>query len=143
MTFSKEEAQVALGIWFAPWVEELGLVVEECREGYVRVRHPFDPRFTRKVGAMSGQAIMAAFDTVMVLAAQTAIEERRIVTTVSQSTNFLRAIGDVDTIYEVEITKIGRNLVFGSAKAYEAGNPDRVAATAMITNALLGELVIR
>ena len=136
MTFGLEQAQAAIKDWPAPWVLELGLEVEECRPGFIRARQPFNPRMTRVVGAMSGQAIMAAIDTVMVIAVQTVLDAPMIVSTVTQSTNFLRPIGDVDVIYEVSITKSGRTLVFGEAHAYEAGQSDRLAATATMTYAI-------
>ena len=74
MTFGLEQAQAAIKDWPAPWVLELGLEVEECRPGFIRARQPFNARMTRVVGAMSGQAIMAAIDTVMVIAVQTVLD---------------------------------------------------------------------
>ena len=85
---------------------------------------------------MSGQAIMAAIDTVMVITVQTVLDAPMIVSTVTQSTNFLRPIGDVDAIYEVSITKAGRTLVFGEARAYEVGQSERLSATATMTYAI-------
>ena len=137
MTFGILQAQAAIRDWPAPWVAELSLEVEDCRSGFIRARQPFNPRMTRTVGALSGQAILAAIDTVMVVAVQTALRSPKLVTTVSQATNFLRPIGDVDVIYEVEISKVGRTLVFGDARVYEDGQADRLSATATMTYAVL------
>lgn len=141
MNFDRDTAQAALSEWFAPWVQDLGLIVEEAHPGHVRVRQPHDPRFSRGVGGMSGQAIMAAIDTAMVLAVQTTLTERRLVTTVSQTTNFLRPIVDSDVIYEIDITKSGRTLAFGSARGHAAGAPDRICFTATMTYAILDQAV--
>ena len=137
MTFDVARAQRALAEWFAPWVAELGLVVEECRTGFVRVRQPHDLKFSRGIGGMSGQAIMAAIDTTMVLAVQTTLAEERVITTVSQTTSFLRPIGPVDALYEITVVKAGRTLAFGTALVYEEHGRDKPAATASLTYAIL------
>jgi acyl-coenzyme A thioesterase PaaI-like protein len=57
---------------FAPWVQELGLVVEEVQGGYARLRLPWSDRLAREGGALSGQALMAAADTAAVIAVSAA-----------------------------------------------------------------------
>jgi uncharacterized protein (TIGR00369 family) len=133
MGFDRAEAQAALETWFAPWVAELGLQVERCEPGRVAARMPFSERFVRSIGGLSGQTIMAAIDTVMVVAVQTVLDTPTLVTTVSQTTNFLRAIGNVDVIYDLEVVKAGRTLAFANATAYPAEDPERISATATIT----------
>ena len=139
--FDVTQAQEALEEWFAPWVKGLGLMVEECRPAFIRVRQPYDSKFSRGIGGMSGQAIMAAIDTAMVLAVQTTLPEPRIITTVSQTTNFLRPIGTGDALYEIEVVKSGRTLAFGNALVYEHGLRQTPAATATLTYAILQQTI--
>ena len=51
MMFDVTQAQEALEEWFAPWVKGLGLMVEECRPAFIRVRQPHDSKL---VGESAG-----------------------------------------------------------------------------------------
>ena len=51
-TFTLEKAREAARKWFAPWVADLGLEVEEIRRGYVRVRLPDNARLNRVGGIL-------------------------------------------------------------------------------------------
>src|SRR5690606_30515906 len=58
--------QAALPEYFAPWVQALGLVVENHDEGCVTLRLPQSDQLSRVGGMLCGQAMMAAADTAMV-----------------------------------------------------------------------------
>jgi len=137
MTLTLERAQELLDEWFAPWVKELNLQVERIEPGAVTVRMPFADRLARGFGTVSGQAIMAAADTAMVLATVSTLDDEIEVTTVSQSISFLRPIADADTIIEIAIVKSGRTLAFANAVVYADGSGDAPAATASSTYAIL------
>jgi hypothetical protein len=79
--------QACLADWFAPWVQDLGLVVESMADGEVTLRLPFDERLARIGGMVCGQALMAAADTAMVLAIVTQLGTRRPMTTVQLNTS--------------------------------------------------------
>ena len=53
---------------FAPWVRELELRVLDARAGDVRLALPVTARHVHAGNVMSGQTLMAAADTAMVLA---------------------------------------------------------------------------
>ncbi len=137
MALTQERAQQLLGEWFAPWVQDLGLVVEAVTPGHVTVRLPHSDRLTRGFGALSGQAMMAATDTATVLATVSTLDEEVEVTTVSQTINFLRPVVATDVMVEVDVVKSGRTLAFANALVYAAGQRDKPAATASLTYAVL------
>lgn len=62
------QLQSALGEYFAPWVQALGLKVETVGPHSVTLRLPQSEQLSRVGGMLCGQAMMAAADTAMVLA---------------------------------------------------------------------------
>ncbi|MCG8690214.1 MAG: PaaI family thioesterase [Minwuiales bacterium] len=133
--FTIQDAKSTFESNFAPWVQDLGLVFEEVGKGYVRVRLPFNERLTRSGGILSGQAMMAVADTAMVFCISGQLGGYQNMATVSQTTNFLRPVGNADAICEVRIIKPGRNLVYGEATIFADGS-DKPAAHATVTYAL-------
>ncbi|RFS83577.1 PaaI family thioesterase [Actinomadura spongiicola] len=98
---------------FAPWVLELGLVVEEVAEdGTVVLRLPWSDRLAREGGALSGQALMAAADTAVVIAVSVAKGGFVPMTTVQLSTSFQRPVMGRDVLVGVHLSKLGRTLAF-------------------------------
>lgn len=129
-------AQALLREKLAPWLQELGLVVEACTPGSARLRLPHSPRFARPGGTVSGQALMACADTAMAVAIFAAYGEFRNVTTVGQAISFMRPIGEVDTVIEAEVRKLGRTLLFAEATFRAEGSP-AVCAHATATWAVI------
>ncbi|MFA1537796.1 PaaI family thioesterase [Actinomadura monticuli] len=97
---------------FAPWVLDLGLVPEEVGDGTAVLRLPWSDRLAREGGALSGQALMAAADTAVVLAVSGAKGGFVPMTTVQLSTSFQRPVVGRDVRIEVEVSKLGRTLAF-------------------------------
>ncbi|WP_067792968.1 PaaI family thioesterase [Actinomadura formosensis] len=97
---------------FAPWVLDLGLVAEEVGDGKAVLRLPWSDRLAREGGALSGQALMAAADTAVVLAVSGAKGGFVPMTTVQLNTSFQRPVTGRDVLIEVELTKLGRTLAF-------------------------------
>src|SRR5690606_2273694 len=95
---------------FAPWVLDLGLVVEEVGEGTAVLRLPWSDRLAREGGALSGQALMAAADTSVVIAVSGAAGGFVPMTTVQLSTSFQRPVKGRDVLVRAELTKMGRTL---------------------------------
>lgn len=120
---------------FAPWVQDLGLVVEEIGEREAVLRLPWSPRLARDGGALSGQALMAAADTATVIAVSAARGAYGPMTTVQLSTTFQRPVVDADVLVTARVTKLGRSLAF--ADITMTAN-DTVAAQATTVYALLG-----
>jgi uncharacterized protein (TIGR00369 family) len=112
MTMKPAEGQALLAASFAPWIQDLGLVVEALSEREATLRLPWSDRLAREGGALSGQAIMAAADTATVLAISAAAGEYVPMTTVQQSTTFQRAVVGQDAVITASVTKLGRTLAF-------------------------------
>ncbi|MFB9835645.1 PaaI family thioesterase [Actinoallomurus acaciae] len=134
MTLSAADGNAILNENFAPWVRELGLVVEETGELMAVLRLPWSTRLARQGGAMCGQALMAAADTATVIAVSSARGEFVPMTTVQQSSTFQRPVVDVDVLVTATLTKLGRTLAFAEVAMTAGGN---VAAHATTVYALL------
>jgi uncharacterized protein (TIGR00369 family) len=132
---SVESLQVLLSVWFAPWVQGLGLRVESFAKGEVTLRLPQSDQLSRMGGMLCGQAMMSAADTAMVLAIVTQLGERPM-TTVQQSTSFLKPISDQDARVTARVIRAGKNLVFGEIDIVGA-NDGRSVCRASTTCALL------
>ena len=105
--------QAALKELFAPWVQALGLQVEEAIESGVVMRLPTSDQLARSGGTLCGQAMMAAADTAMVLALIQHFGEFRPCTTVQLSSSFLRPLSGQDALIEARVLRAGKALAFG------------------------------
>src|SRR5256885_4905362 len=112
MTLSAADGNAILKDNFAPWVQDLGLVVEETGDLRAVLRLPWSPRLAREGGALSGQALMAAADTATVIAVSAARGAYVPMTTVQQSSSFQRAVTGSDVLIEAVLTKLGRRMAF-------------------------------
>ena len=137
MTFDTAAANRLLTERFAPWVLDLGLVVETVAPGRVKMRLPFNERLTRSGGMISGQAMMAVADTSMVFAIAAKVGQFQDCATVGQTTSFFRAAAGVDLICDTRLLKFGRTLCFGEAVLCGADRPDDPVAQASMTYALV------
>ena len=126
----------ALGDWFAPWVQALGLVVESFEPGAVTLRLPHNPALSRIGGMVCGQALMAAADTAMVLAIVTQLGNQRPMTTVQLNTSFLKPLANQDALVTARVIRAGKNLVFGEIDIV-AAEDDKSVCRASTTYALL------
>ena len=122
--FGIDDARRVLGEVFAPWVQDLNLSVEEFdfapppnaaadwQPGAV-LRLPFSERLCRTGGIVCGQALMAFADTAMVLANLAANKGYRPMTTVDQTTHFMRAVTASDVLADARVVRLGRTMSFG------------------------------
>ena len=122
--FGMAEASRMLGEVFAPWVLDLGLAVERIeteappgaaagwQPGAV-LRMRFSQRLCRHGGIICGQAMMALADTAMVIAIVAANRGFRPMTTVDQTTHFLKAAAGADVLADARVVRIGRTMSFG------------------------------
>src|ERR1700729_2258382 len=107
--FDIAEARRVLGDVFAPWVQDLGLSVTgiesapppdaaaDWQPGAI-LRMAFSERLCRHGGIVCGQALMALADTAMVIAILAANRGYRPMTTVDQTTHFMRAVTQSDVL---------------------------------------------
>ena len=129
-------AQAILTANFAAWVQDLALSVESVAIGAAVLRMPYSERLVRVGGTLSGQALMSAADTAMVIALAGSFGEFKPVTTVSQNVTFMRPIAQQDVLVEARVIRLGRTLAFGEI-TLRGAKDDRVAAHATTTYAIL------
>ena len=135
--FGIAEARRFLGEVFPPWVMDLHLSVEQfdCdpkgagadwQPGAV-LRMPFSNRICRSGGVVSGQAMMAFADTAMVVANFAANRGARMMTTVDQTTHFMRAVSASDVLADARVVRLGRTMSFGRVTLTSAADNKPVA----------------
>ena len=77
------------------------------------LRMPFSERLCRHGGIVCGQALMALADTAMVIAILAANRGYRPMTTVDQTTHFMRAVTSSDVLADARVVRLGRTMSFG------------------------------
>jgi uncharacterized protein (TIGR00369 family) len=136
--FDLDEARRVLGDVFAPWVQDLGLSVEAIETSApsgsgadwqpgARLRMPFSERLCRSGGIVCGQALMAMADTAMVIAILAANKGFRPMTTVDQTTHFLKAVTASDVLADARVVRLGRTMSFGRVTLSSAADNKPVA----------------
>ncbi|KJS34204.1 MAG: thioesterase [Rhodospirillaceae bacterium BRH_c57] len=121
---------------FAPWVQDLDFTVESVDAEGAVLRMPFSDRLTRVGGTICGQALMALADTSVVFALSGAFGEFRPMTTVTQSTSFMRAISGTAVLAKARLLRIGKTMAFAEITLYAEGD-DRPAVHVTSTYAIL------
>ena len=136
--FGISDAQRVLGEVFAPWVQDLNLSIEgfdftpppggsaDWQPGAI-LRMPFSERLCRTGGVVCGQALMAFADTAMVLANLAANRSFRPMTTVDQTTHFMRAVSTSDVLADARVVRLGRTMSFGRITLTSASDNKPVA----------------
>src|SRR3954463_6161552 len=135
--FDIREARRVLSEGFAPWVQDLDLAVEAFdfdpppgasgwQPGAV-LRLPFSERLCRNGGVVGGRARMAFADTAMVIANLAANRGYRMMTTVDQTTHFMRAVAASDVLPEARVIRRGRTMSFGRVTLLSATDKTPVA----------------
>ena len=136
--FQLEEARRVLGEVFAPWVQDLGLSVERLDtsppsgaapdwQPGATLRMAFSERLCRSGGIVCGQALMALADTAMVIAILAANRGFRPMTTVDQTTHFLKAVASCDVLADARVIRLGRTMSFGRVTLLGAADNKPVA----------------
>jgi uncharacterized protein (TIGR00369 family) len=87
----------------------------------------FSDRLCRHGGIVCGQALMALADTAMVIAIQAAIRGFRPMTTVDQTTHFLKAVTSSDVLADARVVQLGRTMSFGRVSLSSAADNKSVA----------------
>jgi uncharacterized protein (TIGR00369 family) len=135
--FGIEEARRVLGDVFAPWVQDLNLTIErvdhsappdalDWQPGAI-LRMPFSERLCRNGGMVCGQALMAFADTAMVIANLASNLGYRPMTTVDQTTHFMRAVSSSDVLADARVVRRGRTMSFGRVMLLSASDNKPVA----------------
>ncbi|MET3908802.1 uncharacterized protein (TIGR00369 family) [Bradyrhizobium sp. S3.3.6] len=135
--FGITEARRILAEVFAPWVQDLNLSVERIEhtppadapdwQPGALLRMPFSERLCRNGGVVCGQALMALADTAMVIANLAANRGYRPMTTVDQTTHFMRAVSSSDVLADARVVRLGRTMSFGRVTLLSATDNKQVA----------------
>jgi acyl-coenzyme A thioesterase PaaI-like protein len=113
------------GHLFAPWVRELGLREFHVAYGEASALLPQREALQLYAGALCGQAIMAAIDTVTTLAMFTT--ERLPKGTVYQHTHFLRRAAGEDLRIAAKVLRFGKASAFAEARLVFVGSGELAA----------------
>jgi uncharacterized protein (TIGR00369 family) len=109
----------------------VGLVVEEIRTDYCRMRLPYRPELQQPAGVVHGGAIASLIDTVVVPAVGAAYPQGWRYFTVTMDIQYLGAVVQEDAIAEGWIEQRGRSMVFCRAEVVTASG--RKAASGTLT----------
>jgi uncharacterized protein (TIGR00369 family) len=108
---------------FAPWVQDLALLVEsvevirppgalpDWQPGAI-VRMPFSKKICCDGAVVCSQALMALADTAVAIACSAAWNGYRPMSTIDQTTHFLRPV-IFDVVADARVVRIGRDTSFG------------------------------
>ncbi|HWW47789.1 MAG TPA: PaaI family thioesterase [Xanthobacteraceae bacterium] len=141
--FDIAAAELLLADVFAPWVRDLNLSVEaietaapqgapaDWQPGAI-LRMRFSERLCRSGGIICGQSLMALADTAMVIAIIAASGEIRSMTTVDQTSHFMRPAMSSDVLADARVVRLGRTMSFGRVTLSTAsdGKPVAMATSA-------------
>jgi uncharacterized protein (TIGR00369 family) len=117
---------------FGHWDEPLfpnvvGLVLEEVRVDYSRMRLPYRPELRQPGGMVHGGAIATLIDTVVVPALASTYDETPLLLTIDLQIRFLNAAKETDLIGEGWVVRRGRSVSFCQAEIRRAVDNEVVA----------------
>lgn len=123
--FTREDAQRVIDTVMTPWLDELGMVVEELTDNGAVVRLPWHARISRDGGLVTGQALMSFADAAMVVVISSAIGGFQKMATIDMTTTFLAPAFNTDIIARGEVLRRGKRMVFGriDLEAADTGEP--------------------
>jgi uncharacterized protein (TIGR00369 family) len=130
-----DAARSILAEMVARCVRDLGIRIDAVDANRVKLRMANVPALRHSGGVVCGQALMSLADTAMVLGISAKLGRFQPMTTVTQTTHFLRAIRDNDVLAECRILRMGRNLAFGEVQIFAEGGivpAVQVASTYML-----------
>jgi uncharacterized protein (TIGR00369 family) len=122
-TFGLQAAGHLMLTALAPWVQDLSLLVEsveaarppgalpDWQPGAV-LRLPFSKKICSDGQVVSSQALMALADAAMVIACSAAWNGYRPMSTIDQTTHFLRPV-TYDVVADARVVRIGNSTSFG------------------------------
>jgi uncharacterized protein (TIGR00369 family) len=132
VSFSLQTAGRLMTETFPQWVQDLALLVESVEtvrppgalpdwQPGATVRLPYSRKVCSDGAAVCTQALMALADTAMVLACSAAWNGYRPMTSIDQTTHFLRPV-NFDVVADARAVRIGRNTSFGRVMLLNAAD---------------------
>lgn len=133
---------VAKWVKFGNWEREyfptlVGLVVEEIRTDYCRMRLPFRIELEQPAGVVHGGAIATSLDSVVVPAVGQHYPSDARYSTVDMHVQFMAALVKEDGIAEGWVTRRGRTTVFCEAEIVGAASGKVIARSLLTYNVSL------
>ena len=122
-----QDAQAFLDENFAPWVRALNLTFTEIENGKATATMPITPDLTRMGDILSGQALAAMADTLMVFACFAHYGGPKPVATTNLDTQFLRPGVGTHVRCEAEVVRAGKALIFTRASMIAMPSEKEVA----------------
>lgn len=123
------------GTWDRPFFPtHVGLVVEEVRHDYCRMRLTFSPELEQAAGVVHGGAIATALDHVVVPAVGSAYTAEHRFSTVDMHVQYLSALIQEDGIAEGWVVKRGRSTVFCESELVGASSGKLIARSVLTYN---------
>ena len=110
-----------------PFVSYFGARLLELEAGKATVIVPFNEKFIRPGGTISGPVIMTAADLVMYAVVMSLIGSQALAVTTNLNINFLRKPGRKDIIARGSVLKHGKRLVVAEVLVYSKGDDRAVA----------------
>lgn len=101
---------------FAPWIHELDLSVTDADAYGVTMTMQPGERLNRQGSIVSGQALMAAADSAMVLAVISANSGCIVCSTVDMNTSFLKPATNVALQVTATVIRLGKTIAFTQAE---------------------------
>jgi len=124
----RRERWLGFGNWDVTYFPKLvGLVVEEVRADYCRMRLPWRTEITQPAGVAHGGAIATIIDSVVVPAIGSGYETNQGFVTLDMHVQYLGALVDQDAVAEGWVTQRGRSIVFCEAEVVGATSGRRLA----------------
>ncbi|MDI6742250.1 MAG: PaaI family thioesterase [Smithella sp.] len=117
-----------------PFLDFLGIKLEELKEGYARFRMPVRSEYLQGAKAMQGGLIVAMADEAIAHAIMTRLSPEEGLTTIELKSNFLAGVSDGDLVATATVFKKGRSLVIGDCIVtdHQEKNICRVSATFLL-----------
>jgi uncharacterized protein (TIGR00369 family) len=131
------DGQKIIDTVMVPWLDDLGMIVEEVSETGAVLRLPWDARIARDGGLITGQALMSFADAAMVVVISAAIGGFQKMATIDMTTSFLAPAYNTDVIARGPVIKRGKRMVFGRIDL-ETADTGQPVALIQTTWTLLG-----
>jgi acyl-CoA thioesterase len=119
-----------------PFLDYLGITLDELKEGYARFRMPVRPEYLQGAKSMQGGLIVALADETIAHAMMTQLSPEEGLTTIELKSNFLAGVSEGELVAAATVFKKGQSLVIGDCLVTDnkEKNICRVSATFLLLN---------
>jgi acyl-CoA thioesterase len=117
-----------------PFLDYLGIILVELKDGYARFRMPVRKDFLQGAETMQGGLIVALADETIAHAMMTQLSPDEGLTTIELKSNFLAGVSDGELVATATVFKKGKSLVIGDCLVTDIKEKNicRVSATFLL-----------